>query len=70
MSFFDDSETVISGPARRATRPCIRTKPYQRRLFSRCSKLLAARSSRLSTVIGWWMLVTIGRPSRGTPSIP
>ena len=70
MSSREEDDTVISGPARRATRPCIRTNPYQRLLFSRSSQLRPARSSRLSTEIGWWIDVTSGRPSRRTPSMP
>ena len=73
MSRRDDSDTVISGPARLAsclaTRACIRTKPYQRRLDSRSNERWLrpgsdAKSIRLSTLIGWWMLVTSGRPYR------
>ena len=73
MSSLDDSDTVISGPgpaSRRATRACIRTNPYQRRLDRAASLPDDARSIRLSTLIGWWMLVTSGSPSRRTPSIP
>ena len=75
ISRLDDSDTVISGApgclaSRRATRACIRTNPYQRRLDSAPSRLADARSIRLSTLIGWWMLVTSGSPSRRTPSIP
>src|SRR5260221_122949 len=35
MSSREDSEPVSTGPTRRATRPCIRTNPYQRRLDRR-----------------------------------
>ena len=73
MSRLDDSDTVISGPGlaiRRATRACIRTNPYQRRLDSAVSRPADARSMRLSTLIGWWMLATSGSPSRRTPSKP
>ena len=75
MSRLDDSDTVISGApgcraSRRATRACIRTNPYQRRRESAVSGPAAARSMRRSTLIGWWMLVTSGSPSRRTPSIP
>ena len=55
---------------RRATRACIRTKPYQRRLDSRAGPRASASSIRRSTLIGWWMLVTSGSPSRARPSIP
>ena len=34
MSSRDDSDPVMIGPTRRATRPCIRTNEYQRRLVS------------------------------------
>ena len=73
MSSRDESDTVISGPVRRdrrATRACIRTNPYQRRLDRAVSLRDDARSIRRSTLIGWWMLVTSGSPSRRTPSIP
>src|SRR5579863_3168106 len=73
MSFWAEADTVISGPAlatRRATRACIRTKPYQRRRDSRSSPRSEARSICRSTVIGWWMLVTSGSPSRPRPSMP
>ncbi len=70
MSSLEEEDTVTSGPARRATRPCIRTNPYQRRLFSWPNRLRPARSSRRSTEIGWWIEVTSGRPSRRRPSIP
>ena len=70
MSSREDSEPVSTGPTRRATRPCIRTKPYQRRLDSRAKPVAAASSIRRSTLIGWWMLVTSGRPSRAMPSMP
>ena len=55
MSRLDDSDTVISDPGtatRRATRACIRTNPYQRRLDRRPSQPADARSMRLSTLIG------------------
>ena len=79
MSRLDDSDTVISGlvpgapgclATRRATRACIRTNPYQRRLDSARSRPADARSMRRSTLIGWWMLATSGSPSRRTPSSP
>ena len=66
-------DTVMTGPAvatRRATRACIRTKLYQRRRDSRASPRVAASSIRRSTLIGWWMVVTSGSPSRSTPSSP
>ena len=70
MSSRDDCEPVSTGPTRRATRPCIRTNEYQRRLASRDQPAAAASSIRRSTLIGWWMLVTSGRPSRAMPSMP
>ena len=66
-----DSETVRISPAWRATLPCIRRKPYQRRSVSFCHGLVAAaRSMRRSKVIGWWMLVTSGKPISLRSSIP
>ena len=70
MSSHEDSEPVSTGPTRRATLPCIRTNPYHRRLDSREKPLAAASSIRRSTLIGWWMLVTSGRPRRAMPSMP
>ncbi len=75
MSSREDCDPVMIGPTRRATRPCIRTNEYQRRLPMRLSDrwvigAAAASSIRRSTLIGWWMLVTSGSPSRGMPSIP
>ena len=70
MSSAEDCEPVMIGPHRRATRPCIRTNPYQRRLDSRDRPLAASSSIRRSTLIGWWMLVTTGSPSRSRPSMP
>ncbi len=55
----------------RATLPCIRRKPYQRRSDRRCFQLVAlARSTRRSKVIGWWIVVTTGRPARSMSSTP
>ena len=49
--------------SRRATRFCIRVKPYQRRTEARPRQLSAASSSSCrSTVMGWWMVVTSGAP--------
>src|ERR1017187_7574466 len=53
MSSREDCEPVITGPTRRATLACIRTKEYQRRFASRCSPAAWASSIRLSTLIGW-----------------
>ena len=70
MSAREACEAVRTGPTRRATRPCIRTKEYQRHLPTRAQPRDEASSIRRSTLIGWWMLVTRGRPSRASPSIP
>ena len=73
MSSLADSDTVSSGASleiRRATRACIRTKPYQRHLDSFASPRAAPSSIRRSTLIGWWTLVISGSPSRRTPSSP
>ena len=65
-----DSETVSTLSHPRATRPCIRRNAYHRRSVSRRRRLgAAARSTARSTVIGWWMIVTIGS-SRCTSSMP
>ena len=64
MSRLDDAEGVSTSRAARATLTCIRRKPYQRRSERRLRQVgAAARSMRRSTVIGWWMVVTTGRPS-------
>jgi hypothetical protein len=70
MSSREDRDAVRIGPHRRATRACIRTKEYQRHLDSRDRPRAAASSIRRSTLIGWWMLVTSGRPARRSPSSP
>ena len=75
MSSREDWDAVRIVPQRRATRACIRTKEYQRRLASRDrdnwgSPLAAASSIRRSTLIGWWMLVTSGKPALASPSSP
>ena len=73
MSSRAEEDTVRSGAwaeTRRATRACIRTNPYQRRLDSRAIPRACASSIRRSTLIGWCTLVTSGSPSRGIPSIP
>src|SRR5947209_791812 len=73
MSSRDEEDTVSSGACsetRRATRACIRTNPYQRRLDSRAIPRASESSIRRSTLIGWCTLVTSGSPSRGTPSSP
>ena len=57
--------------ARRATRPCMRRKPYQRRRVSlRHGLRVCERSMRRSKVIGWWIVVTSGRPIFSISSIP
>ncbi len=71
MSFFDDSDTVITRGMRRATWVCIRVNEYQRRFPSRSKRVRAcSSSSRRSTVIGWWMVSRIGQPSRWSFSRP
>ena len=70
MSSREDCDAVRIGPHRRATRACIRTKEYQRHLDSRDRPRAAASSIRRSTLIGWWMLVTSGRPSPAQPEQP
>ncbi len=45
----------------RETRFCMARNEYQRRTFIRRSQLPAARISvSRSTVIGWWMVATVG----------
>ncbi len=64
MSRAELSETVRIRPSRRATLACIRTKPYQRRSATRLRQVgAAARSTLRSKVIGWWIVVTSGRPA-------
>ena len=63
-------EPVITVPTRRATLACIRTNEYQRRFGTSRRPLACSSSIRRSTLIGWWMLVTSGRPSLRMPSIP
>ncbi len=71
MSPADDSDTVSRRGSRRSTRFCIRTKPYQRRrLIRRCQSAAWASSRSRSTVIGWWIVATTGRPSRAMPRMP
>ena len=65
------SEGVITSGIRRATRACIRTKPYQRRIAQRRRRVVACASSiRRSKVIGWWIVATTGSPARSTSSRP
>ena len=67
----EEPETVSTDGSRRATRFCIRVKPYQRRTEARrCQSGAASSSSCRSTVIGWWMVVTSGEPTRSRPSRP
>ena len=70
MSVAEDCDAVRIGPHRRATRACIRTNEYQRHLPSLLSPFACAISIRLSTLIGWWMLVTSGSPALGSASSP
>ncbi len=61
---------MITSGSRRATRPCILVKAYQRRSVTRLKPLAAARSSARSTWIGWWMVAIVGSPSLGSRSRP
>ena len=69
MSAFDDSDPVMTGPIRLATRPCMPTKEYQRHLGILRRPRAALSSIRRSTLIGWWMLVTTGSPSRAIAEV-
>ncbi len=63
ISCLEEPETVRTEGRRRATRPCMRVKAYQRRTEARFLRSLAASSSSCrSTVIGWWIVVTSGAP--------
>ena len=64
------SETVRICGSRRATLPCMRRKEYQRRRLAFLRPDACARSTRRSKVIGWWIVVTSGRPSSAILSIP
>ncbi len=70
MSRLEDSDTVSSRGSRRATAPCIRTKPYHRRRVILLRPEAASRSWRRSTVIGWWTVVTSGMPVPASRRIP
>ena len=64
MSLKEFSDTVMIRSSRRATCVCMSTKAYQRRSVSRLYQLSAASiSRRRSTVIGWWIVPSTGRPS-------
>lgn len=73
MSARLDSLTVRIGFSRGATRLCMRTKPYQRRIDSCLRSGAAFSSMRRSTLMGWWMVPTTGKsfwmPSRPYPSV-
>jgi len=65
MSAAELRDTVTMSVIRRAIRPCIRAKPYQRRSDARLDQWRAASSScRRSMVIGWWTVATSGQPAR------
>ena len=49
------------GPRRLATRFCMPTQEYQRHCWSFLQMLVSARTAqRRSTVIGWWIVATVG----------
>ena len=61
MSRRDVDDTVSRRGRRRATRFCMRTKPYQRRSESSRPQVPAwARSTSRSTVTGWWQVPISG----------
>ncbi len=71
VSRFDASDGVRIRRAARATLPCMRRKPYQRRSVSlRHGVGASARSMRRSKVIGWCTEVMSGSPFRSMSSIP
>ena len=71
MSRLEASDGVMMRRAFLATFACIRRKPYQRLSVSlRQGLLVAARSMRRSRVIGWWIVVTSGRPILSISSMP
>ena len=71
MSTAELCDTVTMCLSPRATLPCIRRKPYQRRRESFLRRVgAAARSSFRSMVMGWWMLATRGRPSSWSSRTP
>ena len=56
------SLTTMMRGIRRATRACILTKEYQRPTLIRLRRVGACSiSRRRSTVIGWWIVTTVGR---------
>ncbi len=71
MSSKEFLDTVMTRLMREATRVCILVKAYQRaldrrwRVVSECSI-----SRRRSTVMGWWMVASTGRPMRCMASRP
>ncbi len=71
MSRLEVSDGVRILRALRATRPCIRRKPYQRLSVNfRHGFFVCEMSMRRSKVIGWWIVVTSGSPISSISSIP
>ena len=71
MSWNEFSDTVTTRAMRLATRVCMLVNEYQRRSVSRLYQPSACSiSSRRSTVMGWWMVLSTGRPSRSMASRP
>ncbi len=71
MSRLEVSDGVITLRALRATLACMRRKPYQRLSVNlRHGLRVCAMSMRRSKVIGWWIVVTSGRPIPSMSSIP
>ena len=71
MSASEESDTVTMRARRRATRDCMRVKPYQRRSVRFLTGPEAwASSTRRSTVMGWWIVPSTGKPMARRPSRP
>ena len=65
------SLTVMMRLLARATRACIGTNEYQRHfVYLRHGFVAASISRRRSALIGWWIVVTTGRPPRAMSSRP
>jgi hypothetical protein len=71
MSVAEFCETVMTRVMRLATRVCILVKAYQRALEKRSHVVRACSiSRRRSTVMGWWMVASTGRPIRSMARRP